>query len=125
MKEPSKTDFRDMGIIIALIFIFFGLRQSSTLYIKIAFSALLIALIVPVLYKPVTKVWFMIGVYLGKISSILSLSIVYIAVLLPVALLMRLTGRDLLKLREFKKGNASVFSERNHLYTEKDIVKPY
>jgi hypothetical protein len=124
-KEPIKTDFRDMGIIVALTLIFFGLRQTSSLYIEFAFGALLIALIAPILYKPLTIAWFAIGVYLNKISSLLILTVVYVLVLVPVALLMRLAGRDLLKIKQFKKGKTSVFSHRNHRYTEENLMKPY
>ena len=47
------------------------------------------------------------------------------ALMLPVAVLRRLMGKDALRLRQWRSGSASCFIVREHLYTAEDIKHPY
>ena len=53
----------------------------------------------PVLLAPLNRLWTKLGVLLGKVVSPIALGILFYGVLTPVALVIRLTGRDPLRLK--------------------------
>ncbi len=57
---------------------------------------------------------------LNKISTTILLTVVFILIVTPVALIRRLSGADPLKLKQFKKSRQSVFFTRNHTYSKND-----
>jgi hypothetical protein len=59
----------------------------------------LIALLRPVLLEVPNRLWTKLGVLLGRVVSPIALAILFYAVLAPVALLLRLTGQDPLRLK--------------------------
>jgi len=59
----------------------------------------LIALLRPVLFAKPNRLWTKLGVLLGKVVSPIALGILLYAVLTPLALVLRLTGRDPLRLK--------------------------
>ena len=125
MKKVGDKEYRETGVLIALILIIIGLLQHELLYCKIAAGVLLLLFICPILFRPIAIVWFSFAYKLSKISSFVVLSLVYVVVLLPVALLMKIFGRDVLKLKQFKKGTQSVFTHRAHRFVNEDILHPY
>ena len=63
--------------------------------------------------------WLKLAQGLGWINSRILLSIIYFVFLLPIAWISRLFTGDPLTLR--KRKISSLFVERNHLYTKKDL----
>ncbi len=63
--------------------------------------------------------WLKIALALGYINSRILLSVIYFIFLMPLAWISRLFTKDPLVLR--KRKTASLFIERNHLYTKKDL----
>jgi hypothetical protein len=43
----------------------------------------------------------------------------------PIGLIRHLVGADPMKRKQWKKGSASVFVERDHLFEAKDLERPY
>jgi hypothetical protein len=66
----------------------------------------LIALLKPVLLASLNRLWTRLGVLLGKVVSPIALGILFYAVLTPVALILRLTGQDPLRLRPDRGGDS-------------------
>src|SRR5690242_17993536 len=58
-----------------------------------------IALIAPRVLAPLNRLWFRFGELLGKVVSPIALSVIYFAVLTPIACISRLFGRDEIQLR--------------------------
>ena len=119
--STSKKELREFGILIGFGIPFFigwlipkalghGFRE-WTLWIGL--SALILALIGPKLLKYPYKWWMALGHVLGWFNSHIILGIVFIIVLQPIALIMRLAGHDPLRkpqkevksYRENKQGN--------------------
>ncbi|HWA38242.1 MAG TPA: SxtJ family membrane protein [Burkholderiales bacterium] len=73
------------------------------------FAAL--ALARPALLAPLNRQWLKLGLLLGKIVSPIALGVVFYAVLMPIGLLMRLTGKDPLRLR-FERDSESYWIAR-------------
>jgi len=90
-----------------------------------AVLALLVAMTAPSLFSPVAVVWLGFSHILGNIVSKILLSLVFVLLVTPMGLLRRLLGKDVMQLKKFKLDTKSVMVERNHLYTAKDIEKPY
>lgn len=59
-----------------------------------------IALLVPALLTPLNKMWFALGLLLGKVVSPVVLGILFFIVITPVAIGMRLFGRDALLMKK-------------------------
>ena len=88
--------FRIWTMIVGLPFIFLGLFSPSTL-------------------KTSYKIWILLGNFLGSVNSKIILTIVYITVLIPISMIMKIFNYDPLGLKE-KKVNSykkKVLSEIN------------
>ena len=81
------------SLILALIFLFLGIANSSLL-------------------SPLNKLWFKLGVLLGNLISPIVMSAIFFLVVTPIGILMRLIGKDLLKLKK-NKLTKSYWIERN------------
>ena len=83
----KNEDLRTWSIIVSVIFLLLGLFNSSIL-------------------SPLNKVWFKFGILLGSFVSPIVMGIVFFLVVTPISLLMRLFGKDVLKL---KKNNSKSY----------------
>ena len=54
----------------------------------------------PVFLTPFNKAWYQLGLFLGKVVSPIVLGVIFFIVITPVAIVMKLAGRDALKLRK-------------------------
>lgn len=123
--EIDKSKARDTGMAIVLILLFLELYLGSGLYFKIAIPVLILDMIVPQVYYPFAYIWFGFAQLLGTFVSKILLFIVFSIVVLPVALIRRLLGKDSLLLNNWSTKNESIFKTRNHLFSSSDIEKPY
>lgn len=85
----------------------------------------LITILVPALFYPFAFLWFGFSRILGNISSTILLSLIFWFVVTPMGLFRRLLGKDNLRIKQFKKGNHSVFTDRNHQYTAADMADTF
>lgn len=79
--------------------------------LTIAAGFLLLALLAPAVLHPLNVVWMRFGALLNRIVSPLVLGAIYFIVMTPVALLFKLTGRDVLN-RKFDAAARSYWIER-------------
>jgi hypothetical protein len=121
----SRDQAKDGGMAVVLILLILGMFLKQNNFYIYAMAALVVNMIFPGIYKPFTKVWFMLANFLGTIMSKVLLTIVYMVLVLPVGLLIRLLGKDSLKLKQFKKDISSVFKERYYQFRSSDIENPY
>jgi len=85
-------EIRVWSIIISLIFLVLGLLNSKIL-------------------TPLNKLWFKIGILLGKIVSPLIMGIIFFLVVTPIGLIIRFFGKDVLNLKY--NNNKSYWIEKN------------
>ena len=78
IKNGSSINFWLIGI--SIIFLVLGLMNSKFL-------------------NPLNKLWFKFGIMLGAIIAPIVMSIVYFLVVTPIALIMRVLGKDVLNLK--------------------------
>ena len=80
---------------------------------------------IPQIFIPIAYIWFGFAQLLGTVISKILLFVVYSIIVLPVALLRRLLGKDTLLLKNWNTKDKTVFKTRNHLFSSSDIEKPY
>ena len=121
----TKDQAKDSGMAIVLILLLIGFFTKDDLYYKIAIPVLLMNMIFPMFYYPFAIFWFGLSNLLGTIVSKILLLVIYLIIVLPVALLRQLLGKDSLLLKEFKKSSESVMKTRNQIYVAADLEKPF
>ncbi|MBU3604087.1 SxtJ family membrane protein [Polynucleobacter sp. AP-Kaivos-20-H2] len=102
---PANRTFGLLFIGVFAVLAVYGLwKDWSAVAVEAFFiiSGVLVAvtLLAPKLLAPFNKAWYQLGLLLGKVVSPIVLGILFFIVITPVALAMRLAGRDALKLRK-------------------------
>jgi len=123
----SKQDNRprDTGMAAVLILLLITWFTANIAWVIPAIVALILTMTVPVIFKPLSVLWFGLANALGHVVSTLILSILFFVVLMPIGLIRKMGGADALRLKDWRNGDASAFVVREHLYTAEDLEKPY
>lgn len=100
-----------------VIYFIFKSRYPWMLYAAAVIGVLCIA--IPIVGEWIVKGWFKLAEILGAINGRILLSIIFFIFLTPIALLSRMGKKNPLSLKS--EGKDSAFTERNHLYTAKDL----
>ena len=87
-------NIRLWSLLLSLIFLVLGLLNSKIL-------------------SPLNKLWLKFGLLLGKIISPIIMAFIFFIVVTPIGILMRLLGKDLLKIRY--NHNKSYWIEKNNI----------
>ena len=77
----------------------------SFVFVAVSFIFLVITMIRDALLLPLNKLWMRFGFLLGMIISPLVLGVIFFGLFTPIATLMRLSGRDELKLKLSRKAS--------------------
>jgi len=77
----------------------------SLVFVAISFIFLLITMMSDSLLLPLNKLWMRFGFLLGMIISPLVLGLIFFGLFTPIATLMRLSGRDQLRLKFYNKSS--------------------
>lgn len=109
-------------VLLLLILAVFRKREG---YLFVAIAMHVTNMIVPQIYRPIAVVWLGLADLMGAVVSRILLSIVFFAVVTPIAYLRRLLGKDSLKLLAFKASRESVMVERDHVFVGQDLERPY
>lgn len=96
---------RSFGLVIAAAFLLIALsplrHHHALRWWALAVSAVfaLVALVKPILLARVNWLWMKLGILLGKVVSPVALGVLFYGVLTPLATVIRLAGKDPLRLR--------------------------
>ena len=112
-----------LALTFLLLLIWFFMRHEEIIYAAMVF--LLVGMIWSAAMRPLAFLWFGLSNVLGRIMSSVLLSVVYLLIVLPVAVLRRLMGKDALRLRQWRSGTGTCFVAREHSYTSEDLKHPY
>ena len=116
VKLPSNRRF---GLTFCVVFLALGAFAAIKGHAAASYAPLLaigvvfggIAFTVPGILAPLNRLWFKFGELLGRIVSPLVLGIIYFGLLVPIAFIARLLGRDELHLK--RRSVASYWISRN------------
>ena len=96
---------RSFGIVFFVVFILIGfyplLKEGNLNIIPILLGLifLILGILNSRLLSPLNKLWFKFGILLGQVISPVIMGIIFFLVVTPIALIMKLLGKDVLKLK--------------------------
>ncbi len=109
MDEIKLGSNRSFGVVFFIVFLLiatYPLLNQGNLRVWpliISFLFLILGLLNSKILTPLNKLWFKFGLFLGKIISPIIMGIIFFVVVTPTGVVMRLLGKDVLKLRLDKK----------------------
>tara|TARA_X000001036_G_scaffold418618_1_gene437650 strand:+ start:100 stop:486 length:387 start_codon:yes stop_codon:yes gene_type:complete len=105
IKLPSNRNFGIVFFIVFLIITLWPLLKQNDIRIWsliISSIFLILGLINSKLLLPLNKIWFKFGILLGNVIAPIIMGLIYFLVVTPTGLIMKLLGKDLLKLKKNK-----------------------
>jgi hypothetical protein len=116
---------RDTGLAMVLLLLLAQLATGRRGLTTAAAIVLVVTMTAPLVFRPVSVVWFGLSHVLGTVMSKVLLAAVFYLIVTPIGVARRLLGYDSLRLRAFKAGQASVMHPRQHVFAPDDLDKPY
>ena len=108
MANKEKRDIRIVFLIFSAIFGVLAWRHYPSIesYVLIGLALVLLPIVafVPIILRPVFKLWLKIAHAVGWFNTQILLSIVFILIFIPIGLIMRLLGKDPMKRKMQEKG---------------------
>jgi len=109
---------RKFGIFFSAVFLLIAIRlywySDSTIwtlfFVVLSGSFILVSIFMTQLLTPLNKIWYYFGILLGRIVSPVVLGFIFFLIITPTALIIRLAGRDNLRLK--KKSVQSYWLDR-------------
>jgi len=103
--EVEGSSDRSFGLVFAAVFLIIGmlplLHSGHVRWWSVGVSAAfaLVALVVPKVLAVPNRLWMKLGLLMAKVVSPIALGILFYLVFMPVGLVMRLSGKDPLRLK--------------------------
>ena len=119
-------DLKNFGLLIGVILFiisfisFFNNQEYYMNFFYIAFSFIIIGLIIPKFLKPIYKIWMILAIVLGWFMTRIILSLVFFIIITPIGIFLRLKGKDFLNLK--KDNQVSFWNKRD---TKKEFNQNY
>lgn len=124
-KSLSTEKCKDSGLALVLICLLCYQAWELPILFLLAIIFLLVAMTYPLIFKPFAKLWFGLSTALGTVVSKVILTILFFVLVFPIGLVRRISGKDSMQLRCWKRGTSSVFRVRDHRFEAKDLEHPY
>lgn len=121
----TPKEVSDSGLAAMLILALTAYFTNNVLFYRALIPGLLILMIYPRTYYIFALIWMALARILGSFIPKVLLSIVFIIIIFPVAMVRKIAGKDSLHLNEFKRSNASVFQTRSHRFEANELEKPF
>ncbi len=121
----SRRQNMEVGVVLALVLLIVGLVSKELLWCRIAVPVLLLTVLAPVAYTPLSWLWLGFARLAERFFSTAMLALIFYLIVTPVALLRRWFSEDTLYLRHFKKDTESVFAVKDKTYKAEDLEKQY
>ena len=107
----KKSNNRSFGILFCIVFLLIAIwpliSSSPIRYwaIVLSITFLILGVVNSKLLSPLKDYWIKLGEILGKVIAPLVMSLVFFIILTPIGLILRIFGKDLLKLKKNKKSS--------------------
>ena len=116
-KIPSNKNFGitfSIFFLLIKIYIFINYEKLNLWLLSASAIFFILGITNSNLLLPVNKIWFKIGIFLGKIISPLVMGIIFFLVITPIGIILRIFRKDVLKLK---------FSSDKSYWIDKDSLK--
>lgn len=124
-KIISPLQCRDTCLALTLLLLIIFIFSNKIIFCYLAMAMLLMGMIFPNSMKPLAKLWYGLAEILGSVVSKIILVLVFVLVVIPVAAIRQLMGKDAMLLKQWKQSKSSCFVVRNHSYKSEDLTKLY
>ena len=114
--EQSKAQ---LVIVTGLVVLYFIFKSRYPYFLMAAAAVGVISIAIPVAGDLIVKGWYKLAEVLGAINGRILLSAVFFLILVPVAILAKVGKKNPLGLK--RESGKSVFVDRNHKYSAKDL----
>ncbi|HTH82642.1 MAG TPA: SxtJ family membrane protein [Mucilaginibacter sp.] len=121
----TKLQTVEFAQVAIFVLISLGLYYKNHSCITAALIVTIVGLIVPKVFYPFAVAWFGLSKILSAGSSKILMGFVFMIIVVPTGLFRKLTGKDGLKLCQFKKSRQSVMADRNHTYEAADFLNTF
>lgn len=112
------------GIRIYLLSAFTAIDWVSSILLTVSALLLLISLVKPEVLHPLNRLWFKLGMVLFKIFNPIILLVIYGLTIFPIAILFKISGKDLLNLK-WNKNSESYWLGRKADEIETDMKNQF
>lgn len=116
---------RDACLALALLLLIIWLFYRSPYIVYATMGVVLLGMVWPASMRPFAWLWFGMSRLLGKYVGAAMLGLIWSILVVPMGFARRAMGKDSMRLKQWHKGNDSVFVNRDHKYTPSDINAPY
>jgi hypothetical protein len=116
MKKTSEKNFGILFFVVFLLISLWPLLNGNSLRIWsifVSITFLIIAFLKQELLKPLNNSWIKLGEMLGKIISPIVMALIFFLILTPLSLIIRIFGKDLLKIKFSKDNSYWIKREKN------------
>jgi len=116
MKQSSEKSFGILFFIIFILIALWPLLSGETIKVwalVLSILFLVITFLKRDLLKPLNKIWIKFGELLGKIIPPIVMALIFFFILTPTSIIVRLFGKDLLKLKTSKGKSYWIKREKN------------
>ena len=124
LKKPSERSFGiTFSIVSFIIFVYFNFIHNQNLYYSfliLSFIFLYLSFFQTFLLRLPNKLWFLLGIYLGKIVSPIILFVIFFGLLTPISLITRIFKRDLINQKINKNKNSYWLKRLDKINNMKD-----
>lgn len=104
IQKPSNKAFGSLLVILGIIFSIYAYKNREIILSFVAIFATFLILFItlknPNVLNPLHDIWSKLSIILGKLTNPVILGFVFIIILTPLAILLRMAHRDLLKLKK-------------------------
>ena len=107
----SNENNKGFGLLFFIVFLLIGLwplikgDSPRILFFPIALVFLILGIVNAKILTPLNRLWIKFGEILGKIIAPIVMALVYFVILTPLSFLIRISGKDLLKVKFSNKVN--------------------
>lgn len=129
--KSGKRELRKFGIIVGIVlgllgglFLWRG-RDYYSYFLILSVALLLLGLVVPILLRPIHKVWMTLAILMGWLMTRVILSVLFYLVVTPIGLLARLFGKDFLDTEFEKSGNSYWIPKGTAKFERSDYEKQF
>ena len=129
MSQPKNSITReknkDFGFVILLGLLLFYFNSGNILFLQLSVLCILVSLVIPVVLKPFSFVWYQLSEAMGTIVSRIILFAIFFFIITPIGVGHRVISKKRLLTEQWKKSRGSVFKDRNVCFTFSDIKNPF
>lgn len=121
MKKSTVTN-RNFGFFFTAVFftasiyfLFFMIYYLFWIFLSLSVLTLFSTLYYPNLLSPFNRLWFLIGLFLGRVISPIILGIIFFLLITPMSIFLKIVGRDELNLKRERKETFWILRESEEI----------